>query len=273
MGGEGAAGCGCTYADNPQAYQSYLKSRPKQMEVDAITVVTRQAVNHAPARCHIVHLSAANAIPLIEAARQQGASLSVETCHHYLSLTAEQIPDARTEFKCAPPVREAANQADLWQGLIAGQINMIVSDHSPSSPDVKLMLDRQPDKGDFLKAWGGISSCQLGLSLFWTQCQAHGLGIADVIRLMSSGPAKLCGYQDRKAQIKAGFQADFCVWSPEEYFRVSEGEIAFKNKTNPYSGQFLQGVVYETVLAGEIIYSKSQGAHNMSAPKGRLLLK
>lgn len=112
-------------------------------------------------KTHIVHLSAADAIPIIRKCREKSCRLTVETCHHYLNISAEDVPDASTEYKCAPPIRGRDNQKKLWQGLIDGDINLVVSDHSPSTPGVK-MLTYGKNRGDFLKAWGGISSVQFG---------------------------------------------------------------------------------------------------------------
>lgn len=252
-------------------YETYLLTRPKDMEMDGVKLVIRQGEKHE-ARVHIVHLATAEAIPLIQDARARGKlDLSVETCHHYLALNANQIPDGHTEFKCAPPIRDAENQEGLWKGVTDGDINLIVSDHSPSTPDVKLLLDTSEDKGNFLKAWGGIASVQLGLSLLWTNGQSHGIDIPKVIKLMVNGPAKLCGYDKKKGLIKEGYDADFVVWSPEEYLNVEDYLIRFKNKANPYTGRFLQGVVHKTILRGEIIYDHLDKTVGVK-PTGELLL-
>lgn len=240
--------------------------------MQGVELVIRQGEKHN-ARVHIVHLATADAIPLIQEARTvKKVNLSVETCHHYLSLNADQIPDGHTEFKCAPPIRDAVNQNGLWQGVLNGDINLIVSDHSPSSPDVKLLLENSVERGNFLKAWGGIASVQLGLSLFWTNGQPRGVDIPMMIRLMSSAPAKLCGFDDRKGQIAEGFDADFVVWCPEEFFKLEDYLIKFKNKANPYAGKILKGVVHNTVLRGQVIYDNLDVSVG-GQPKGELLLK
>lgn len=224
-------------------------------------------------RTHIVHLSTADAIPLIRQARHSGAQLTVETCHHYLSLSADQVPDAHTEFKCAPPIRDAANRERLWQALCAGDLNLVVSDHSPSTPGVK-MLTYGAHRGDFLRAWGGISSVQFGLPLFWTHCREFGLGIADVVRLMSREPARLCGLdgvRHRKAgRIAAGWSADFCVWDPEAEFEVRPEIVEFQNKANPYMERVLRGVVHATVVRGNVVFQAGEGFG--AKPLGKLLL-
>lgn len=238
--------------------------------MDAIRLVLRQADLHESARIHIVHLSAADALPLFEEARARNRDITVETCHHYLTLTSEEIPDCHTEFKSAPPVRNQENRLKLWDGVVKGQINMIVSDHSPSTPDMKLLDEDNPDRGDFLKAWGGISSLQFGLSLFWTECRQFGMQIQDVPRLMSQGPAKLCGFNGFKGVIQEGFDADFCIWDPEESVCVNPDMIEFRNKANPYMGKEFKGKVYETVLRGNSIYKANDGV--CSDAMGKLLI-
>lgn len=196
----------------------------------------------------------------------------METCHHYLSLSDADVPDAHTEYKCAPPIRDVANRSRLWQAICEGDIDLVVSDHSPSTPDVK-MLTHGPDRGDFMRAWGGISSVQFGLSLFWTHCAEHGLGIGDVQRLMCASPAALCGLDDerhRKGRLAVGWSADFCVWDPEAEFRVRPEMIEFQNKANPYMDRVLRGVVHATVVRGRVVYHAEEGG--FGEPGGRLLL-
>lgn len=242
------------------------------MEMEGVRMVIRQGEKHN-ARVHIVHLATADAIPLIQEARTvKKVNLSVETCHHYLALNADNIPEGHTEYKCAPPIRDIENQNGLWKGVLEGDINLIVSDHSPSSPDVKLLLETSEDRGNFLKAWGGIASVQLGLSLLWTNGQPRGIDIPAVIRLMSTAPAKLCGYEKKKGKIAVGHDADFVVWCPEEYFKLEDYLIKFKNKANPYTGKYLRGVVHNTVLRGEVIYDKLDPTVG-TKPTGELLLK
>lgn len=178
-------------------------------------------------------MSSARALPYIIRAKQKGAQLTVETCHHYLTLEAEDIPDGHTEYKCSPPIRRKMNKKKLWKALKEGHINLVVSDHSPSTPDLKLLTPGK-DKGNFLKAWGGIASVQFGLSLLWTNCQEHGCDLADVVRLLSEEPAKLVGLGQRKGKIAIGYDADFCVWDPDEEFIVTPQIIYFKNKVHTH---------------------------------------
>ncbi len=225
-------------------YTDFLASRPPRAEDLAIGQVI-EAARRTGCRVHVLHLSSADALPMIAAARADGVRLSVETCPHYLCLTAEDVPDGATQYKCCPPIREADNRDALWAGLADGLIDTIVSDHSPSTIDLKCL-----DTGDFGAAWGGISSLQLGLPVIWTQARRRGHTLSDVVRWMSAGPAAQTGLDDRGA-IAVGRRADFCVLAPEATFVVDAAALQHRNAVTPYSGQQLHGVVRSTWLAGE----------------------
>ena len=170
-----------------------------------------------------------------------------------MTLCAEEIPDGRTDFKCAPPVREKANQDQLWQALRDGSIDAVVSDHSPCAPALKL-----PEVGDFVKAWGGISSLQFGLPLVWTQAHRRGFGFEQLTRWMSAAPAKLAGLENRKGAIASGYDADLVVWNPEVEFTVSREMILHRHSVTPYLGRSLRGVVEMTILRGQKIYERGE---------------
>ena len=250
---------------DPAEYNTFLESRPPAMEISAIQLVI-DICRSSKVPCHIVHLSAAEALPLIKAARAEGLPLSVETCHHYLNLTAEEIPARATQFKCCPPIRSSTNQEALWQAVIDGHIDMLVSDHSPCTPDLK-----KPGVKDFMDSWGGISSLQFGLSLFWGQADKRNLTLQSLNRLMSQAPARLAGLSHRKGQISPGFDADFVIWAPEQTSVVTVENIQHKNKITPYLNRTLQGVVLKTILAGKVIYTKEDGF--VGKPCGALLVK
>ncbi|KAM9316961.1 allantoinase, mitochondrial-like [Gastrophryne carolinensis] len=248
---------------DPTLYNTFLVSRPDDMEVAAVELVADLCLQYK-VRCHIVHLSSAQSLPIIRRAKKAGAPLTVETTHHYLTLSSENIPAGATYYKCCPPVRGNRNKEALWNALQQGHIDMVVSDHSPCTPDLKLLKD-----GDFQKAWGGISSLQFGLSLFWTSARTHGFSLADVPQLLSSNPAKLCGLEARKGFIKVGYDADFVIWDPDRQFQVQEKNIQHKNKVTPYLGFLLQGQVMATLVRGTLVYYK--GLH-VAKPTGELIL-
>lgn len=248
---------------DPCEYSTFLKSRPDIMEYEAILNVTKLCLQYQ-VRCHIVHLSSAQSLELIKAARQAGAPLTVETTHHYLNLSAENIPAGATHFKCCPPIRDAANQELLWSALKSGDIDMVVSDHSPCTPDLKCL-----DSGDFMEAWGGISSMQFGLSLFWTSASKKGFSLFDTVRLLCKEPAKLCRLDNQKGNLIPGHDADLVIWDPEKQFTVKEEHIHHKNKLTPYLGLTLLGEVKGTIVRGRVVYS--QGCFS-SHPLGKHLL-
>jgi allantoinase len=208
---------------------------------------------------HILHLSSSDALTMIAAARRDGVLITAETCPHYLSFTAEEVPDGATQFKCCPPIREAGNRELLWQGLAEGVIDCVVSDHSPCTPGLKRL-----DTGDFGAAWGGVSSLQLGLAAVWTQARRRGFTLADVARWMARRPAEIAGLR-RKGRIAVGSDADFCVFAPDEAETVDAGTLHHKNPITPYAGARLTGSVRETWLRGAPV--------DPGEPRGRLLVR
>jgi allantoinase len=241
-----------------RAYGDFLASRPKDAEDRAIATVIELARRH-DARLHVVHLSSADALPMIAAARRDGVAITVETCPHYLTLAAEEVPDGATQFKCCPPIREAANQALLWEGLRAGLIDCVVSDHSPCTPDLKRF-----DTGDFGQAWGGIAGLQLGLPAMWTAARKRGVPLTDVVRWMSAAPAAVVGLTGKGA-IEPGRDADFAVFAPAEEFTVDAAKLFHRNAVSAYHGRRLTGVVRRTWLRGREVTGE--------APHGKLLVR
>ncbi|WP_406005987.1 allantoinase AllB [Streptomyces sp. NBC_00637] len=240
-------------------YADFLASRPRDAEDTAIANLVAQA-KRLHARVHVLHLSSADALPLIAAARAEGVRVTAETCPHYLTLTAEEVPDGASEFKCCPPIRESANQDLLWQALADGTIDCVVTDHSPSTADLKT--------DDFATAWGGISGLQLSLAAVWTEARRRGHDLEDVVRWMSARTADLAGLS-HKGAIEAGRDADFAVLVPDETFTVDPAALQHRNRVTAYAGRTLSGVVRSTWLRGRRIYSDGE----FTAPKGRLLAR
>jgi allantoinase len=227
-------------------YADFLASRPAAAENVAIAEIIELAERFG-ARAHILHLSSAEALDMIGDARSRGVALTVETCPHYLTFCAEEIPDGATEFKCCPPIREAANRELLWAALREGVIDCIVSDHSPCTPDLKRF-----DVGDFGLAWGGIAGLQLGLSAIWTQARQRGFELSDVVGWLAKGPADLVGLTN-KGRIEVGADADFCVFAPDDAFVVDVRQLAHRNPVSAYHDRPLAGVVRQTWLRGRRI--------------------
>jgi allantoinase len=245
-------------------YATYLATRPPRAEDEAVAQLVRLC-RETGARIHVVHLSSSAAIEQIEAARAEGLPFSAETCPHYLFFAAEDVPDGATEFKCAPPIRDRANRDRLWEGLEKGVIEMVVSDHSPSPPQMK-----SRETGDFLSAWGGISSLQLRLPAVWTAARERGHTIERLSEWLCAAPARLGAVGGRKGAIAPGFDADFVVWNPDAAFEVQAESIHHRHKLTPYLGRTLFGVVEATFLAGEKIFERGRFA---GPPRGRILLR
>ncbi|WP_411113133.1 allantoinase AllB [Streptomyces sp. 029-5] len=239
------------------AYAGFLASRPRDAENAAITSLIAQA-RRLDARVHVLHLSSSDALPLIAEAKRDGVRITVESCPHFLTLTAEEVPDGATEFKCCPPIREAANQDALWQGLADGTIDCVVSDHSPCTTELKTP--------DFATAWGGISSLQLGLPAIWTEARRRGRPLEDVVRWMSTAPAALAGLT-RKGAIETGRDADFAVLAPDETFTVDPARLHHRNQVTAYAGRTLYGVIRSTWLRGTRIIHDGV----LTEPTGHLL--
>jgi allantoinase len=254
-----AEDAGCVREAQGRHYDDFLQSRPREAENRAVARLIELS-RATGCRVHVLHVSSAEALPLIADAKRAGVRITAETCPHYLTFTAEEIADGATQFKCCPPIREADNREQLWQGLRDGVLDLVVSDHSPSTVDLKAL-----DTGDFGVAWGGISSLQLGLSAIWTGARERGIPLAGVVRWMAAGPADLVGLT-RKGRIAVGADADLCVLAPDEEWEVAVHALQHRNPVTPYDRRTLAGVVRGSWLRGERI--------DLSArPRGRLLTR
>jgi allantoinase len=245
-----------------RSYATYLASRPDQAELEAIRLMI-QLCRQYSFRLHIVHLSTAQALRELQAARAEGLPITVETCPHYLHFAAEDIADGATLLKCAPPIRSGGNRAALWQGLRAGIVDMVVTDHSPCPPAMKRL-----DQGRFDLAWGGIASLSAALPVVWTSASRRGFGLDDIARWMSSAPAALAGLGARAGALAAGREANFVVFDPEAEFVVTPERLHYRHAISPYLGETLEGVVDATYLRGRPVFAEGTF---VSAPHGREL--
>ena len=247
-----------------RSYKTWLNSRPRAAENEAIALLLRLGAEYG-VHIHIVHLSSADAISQIQQAKQNRARVSFETCPHYLTFAAEEIPDGATQFKCAPPIRERENRERLWAALGDGTIDMIATDHSPCPPAMK-----QQASGDFLNAWGGIASLQLSLPAVWTEARAHGYSLRHIANWMCEAPARLAGLEKKKGAIAIGYDADLVIWNPDAAFRVDPAHLHHRHKLTPYAGRDLKGIVETTFLRGQKIFERGEFC---AAPSGRVLLR
>jgi len=254
------AALAATAGRDPRRYATWLAARPAEAELEAIRLMIRLCVEHG-CRVHIVHLSTADALPDLRAARRRGLPITVETCPHYLCFAAEEIPDGATAFKCAPPIRERENRDRLWAALAASEIDLVASDHSPAPPGIKCL-----DSGDFMKAWGGIPSLELGLAAIWTEASRRGFTPADVVRWMCAGPAQMAGLDGsrgsnvaaRKGSIAVGHDADLVLWNPDREWTVDARRLRQRHPITPYDGRRLKGEVHGVYVRGEKVFERGR---------------
>jgi allantoinase len=251
---------------DPRRYRTWLESRPDRAETEAVALVAELA-GRLGARAHVLHLSSAEALEPLRRARAGGAPVTAETCPHYLALAAEEVPDGATQFKCAPPVRSAANRERLWAALAAGDLALVASDHSPCPADRKHL-----DDGDFMAAWGGIASLQLALPVMWSSARNRGHSVADLANWLASAPARLAGLDAGKGAIAPGRDADLVLFDPDATFRVDPASLYHRHPITPYADRVLHGVVRATYLRGRPIWEASAGGL-LGAPQGRLLAR
>ncbi|HEV8587348.1 MAG TPA: allantoinase AllB [Pyrinomonadaceae bacterium] len=246
-----------------RAYQTFLRSRPREAENEAVALMIRLC-RETGCRVHVVHHSSADALPMLRNAKRFGLPITAETCPHYLHFAAEDISDGATEFKCCPPIRERGNREQLWDALRDGTIDFIVSDHSPCPPELK-----RREEGDFMNAWGGISSLQLRLPVIWTEARERGFTIEDLTKWLCREPARQVGLQNLKAAIKDGYDADIVIWNPDREVQVEPSLLHHRHKLSPYTGEVLRGVVEKTFVRGQMVYDGG----SFLQPKGQLILR
>ena len=252
----------CDFENNPTSYQHYLASRPKKWENDAVDLMIRMCRKH---KCpvHIVHVASAEALSKIEAAKQEGLLITAETCTQYIYFNAEDIPDGNCIYKCAPPIREKANNEQLKQAFLTGVLDFITTDHSPAPPSIK-----EIETGNLKKAWGGIAGMQFLLNGSWTALKDT-LTLEQFIPLVTSKPAQFIK-ANKKGAIEVGNDADFVIWNPEDISVIKESDVLFRYKISPYIAQTLSGVVLETIVNGATVY-KNKSITNKN--KGKWLLQ
>ena len=247
---------------DPRRYRTWLESRPADAEVAAIELLMRLAGDY-DTRIHIVHLATTEALPVIRSARAAGVAVTVETCPHYLTFRSEDVRDGETQLKCAPPIRDGAERDRLWEALLAGDIDVIATDHSPAPASLKHI-----DDGDFVRAWGGIASLQVGLSAVWTQAWQRGASPQLLTRWLSAHPARLAGLTPAKGAIAVGADADLVVWDPDMETVIDGRTLYHRHPVTPYQGRLLRGRVRTTLLRGAVVFD---GGESRGPATGRLL--
>ena len=240
---------GVAASADPRSYATWLSSRPARAEVDAIALLIALCREFG-ARIHVVHVAAAEALPVLAAARAEGLPITAETCPHYLTFCAEEIRDGDTQFKCAPPIRDRAHRDALWRALDEGVLDLVATDHSPCPPAMK-------GGGDFIAAWGGIASLELSLAATWTAASARGFPLERVAEWLCAAPARLAGLADRGV-IAPGRRADLVEWDPDATFVVNQDDLHQRHKCTPYDGLTLRGRVLKTLVGGRVVYGDAE---------------
>ena len=238
-------------AADPRCYATWLASRPRTAEIEAVRLMISLAERYG-CRTHIVHVATGEVIDDLRRARARNIPVTAETCPHYLTFCAEEIGDGATQFKCAPPIRERAERERLWEALAEGTIDLVATDHSPCPPELKCL-----GTGDFMAAWGGIASLELSLAAVWTAARARGFTPEHLARWMSAAPARLAGLADRKGAIAPGMDADLVVWDPNAEWHVDPARLRQRHAVTPYAGRALTGRVLATYLRGEKVWDGS----------------
>jgi allantoinase len=249
---------------DPRRHATWLATRPPAAEEKAVRLLLGLASDYG-ARLHVVHVAAASVLPLLAGARAAGLAVTAETCPHYLTFAAEEVADGATEFKCAPPLRPAATREALWRALGDGVLDLVASDHSPSPPELKRRAS-----GDFLAAWGGITSLQVALPALWTEAHRRGHGLEDLARWTAAAPARLAGLAGRKGEVAPGLDADLVLFDPEASFVVEGQRLEHRHPLTPYEGRRLLGAVRRTYVRGRLVYDS--GAFP-APPNGELLAR
>lgn len=256
-------------------YQTLLMSKPATIEKLGVQTVIDLIKQHKM-KIHLTDLSSAEILAMIQNYQNtmtpKMSALSCETSHHYLALMAEEIESGKTEFKCSPPIRGNNNRNALWEAVKNYEVFNVSSSHLPSSIKSKCLIGGR-NRGNFLEASSGIASLQFGLPIFWTNCQKHNMTIHDVHRFMCHHPAKLCSLDQNKGKIEVGYDADFCIWDPDEDWTVTKEETFFKGKICPYYGRTFKGRVYATVVRGFFVYDVNNPLLNFDEPIGNVFLK
>ncbi|KAK6608295.1 allantoinase [Botrytis cinerea] len=249
------------------AYDTFLSSRPPSFETYAVDQILSLAHLAPSLHLHIVHLSAIEAIPLLRAARSSGINITAETCFHYLALASEDVAEGDTRHKCCPPIRSSANRDGLWSELSHPEsvIKTIVSDHSPCTPELKLLPEHLSHgcgamRDDAKGVNGGLLKDQEAKEKEATSrsqaSSSSSIDILDIVRLCAVNTAKQVGLQHRKGALRPGFDADICVFEDNHEWLVGREELLFRNKVSPYTGKTMKGRVKETWVRGTKVYER-----------------
>ena len=235
-------------APNPIAW---CHARPAAAEVDAICrlLVCMRGAGRG-VRAHVVHVSCAEGLAQVDAARSKGVAITAETCPHYLAFTEEDFERIGPALKCAPPIRDLATREALWTELVAGRVDLIGSDHSPCPA-----ADKQKGEHDIWQAWGGVAGIQATLPVLLTEgLHARGLSLERIAHLTATAPAQLFGLYPRKGAIAVGADADFAIVDSEQRWTFGSNDLQTRSGVSAYLGRKFTGKVVRTIVRGETVF-------------------
>jgi allantoinase len=229
--------------------RAYLASRPVIAEVEAIHRAALLA-RETGAWLHIVHISSGRGVAAALEARARGANLTIETCPHYLFFTEDDMERIGAAAKCAPPLRPAEDREELWRSVLAGDVDLIASDHSPSSPDLK-------QDQDFFRIWGGIAGVQSTLAVLLDATVGRGLSLSSIVRMTAETPAsrfRIAG----KGKIARGYDADLALVDLSAGFSLAPEHLHQRHPLSPYIGSPFRSRVVRTLLRGQTIFDRGR---------------
>lgn len=242
--------------------RDYLASRPVVAELEAIGRAILLA-EEAGCALHVVHVSSGRGVALVAEARARGVDVSCETCPHYLVLDAGDAERIGAAAKCAPPLRERAVVEELWERVLAGAVDLIATDHSPSPPELK--------GGDAFAAWGGIPGAQTLLpSMYSYGVAGRGLPLERLALLTATWPAARFALAPAKGTLAVGADADMALLDPGQDWTVRPADLLDRHRLSPFAGLTLRGRVVRTLLRGQTVFA---GGRLVGEPIGRVVTR
>lgn len=229
----------------------YVDSRPIFTEVEAIKRVILFA-EETGCRVHICHIACTEGLDEVIKAQEKGLPVTGEACNHNLYFYKEELDDIGTVAKCSPPIREKEIRDKMWDYVLDGKVEFVVSDHSPSTEELKKV-------DNAFEAWGGVSGLQNTVDVFFDEAvQKRGMSLKLFADMIAKNPADLYNIKN-KGQITVGYDADFVFIKPNSTYRVTAEGLEYRNKISPYIGRRINAEIVRTILRGNTIYSILDG--------------
>ncbi|MDI3256997.1 MAG: allantoinase [Kyrpidia sp.] len=230
--------------------RDYEASRPILSEMEAVQkAVAFARLTGCP--LHVVHASSARVVRLIQAAKDEGADVTVETCPHYLTLTTEDAERLGGVAKCAPPLRSREEVDALWEAVADGAVDTVGSDHSPCPPSMK-----EDSEGNIFRIWGGISGAQSTLNVLLEEGHhRRSVPLETIVQLASTNPAKRFGLYPQKGTITPGSDADLVLVDLRAAWVLHRENLYYRHPHSPYVGRSFRGRIRATLLRGRPVYT------------------